>query len=120
MGNIEKTIERAKQALRLSPFDSLNFRAHSAMSIAHFYSGQYAEAAEEARAAVGSTDFSIPRAVLAASLLRLGRMDEARLAARSVLDSEPSFKIEKLSHVALEPAVFIAFSDAWRELGLPE
>jgi len=120
MGNIEKTIERAKQALRFSPFDSLNFRAHSAMSIAHFYSGQYAEAADEARTAVGSTAFSIPRAVLAASLLRLGRVEEARLAARSVLDCEPSFKIQKLSHVALEPAVFIALSDAWRELGLPK
>jgi TolB-like protein len=120
MGNIEKTIERAKQALRLSPFDSLNFRAHSAMSIAHFYSGQYAEAADEARAAVGLTTFSIPRAVLAASLLRLGRMEEAKFVARSVLDCEPSFKIQKLSNVALEPAVFVALSDAWRELGLPE
>jgi adenylate cyclase len=43
MGNTEKNIERAKQALRFSPFDSLNFRANSAMSIAHFYSGRYAE-----------------------------------------------------------------------------
>ena len=41
MGNTEETIERAKQALRFSPFDSLNFRANSAMSIAHFYSGRY-------------------------------------------------------------------------------
>jgi hypothetical protein len=90
------------------------------MSIAHFYSGQYAEAANEARAAVGLTTFSIPRAVLAASLLRLGRLEEARLAARSVLDCEPSFKIDKLSHVALEPSVFVALSEAWRELGLPE
>jgi adenylate cyclase len=120
MGNFEKTIERAKQALRFSPFDSLNWRAHSAMSIAHFYCGQYAEAADEARAAVGSTAFSIPRAVLAASLVRLGRMEEARLAARSVFDCEPSFKIQKLYHVALEPAVFNALSDAWRELSLPE
>jgi adenylate cyclase len=120
MGSTDKTIERAKQALRFSPFDSLNWRAHSAMSIAHFYSGQYAEAADEARAALGSTSFSIPRAVLAASLLQLGRMEEARLAAQSVLDCEPSFKIQKLSNVALEPAVFIGLSDAWRELGLPE
>ena len=121
MGNTGKTIERAKQSLRFSPFDSLNFRAHSAVSIAHFYSGQYAEAVDEARAAIGSNPaFTIPRAVLAASLLRVGRIEEARLAARSVLDCEPSFKIQKLSHVALEPAVFIALSDAWRELGLPK
>jgi adenylate cyclase len=121
MGNTDKTIERAKQALRFSPFDSLNFRANSAMSIVHFYSKRYAEAADEARTAIGTNaTFTIPRAVLAASLLRLGRIEEARLAARSVLDCEPSFKIQKLSHLALEPAVFIALSDAWRELGLPE
>jgi TolB-like protein len=121
MGNTDKTIERAKQALRFSPFDSLNWRANSAMSIAHFYSKRYAEAADEARTAIGTNaTFTIPRAVLAASLLRLGRMEEARLAARSVLDCEPSFKIRKLSHLALEPAVFIALSDAWREIGLPE
>jgi len=121
MGNGEKAIERAKQSLRFSPFDPLNFRAHSSMSIAHFYAGRYAEAADEARTAVGSNPaFSIPRAVLAASLLRLGRMEEAKLAARLVLDCEPSFKSQKLSHLALEPAVLIALSDAWRELGLPE
>jgi len=121
MGNGEKAIERAKQSLRFSPFDPLNFRAYSSMSIAHFYAGRYAEAADEARTAVGSNPaFSIPRAVLAASLLRLGRMEEAKLAARLVLDCEPSFKSQKLSHLALEPAVLIALSDAWRELGLPE
>jgi adenylate cyclase len=121
MGNAEKAIERAKQALRISPFDPLNFRAHSSMSIAHFYSGRYAEAADEARASIGSNPaFSIPRAVLAASLLRLGRTEEARLAARLVLDCEPSFKSQKLSHLALQPAVLAALSDAWRELGLPD
>jgi adenylate cyclase len=121
MGNAEKAIERAKQALRVSPFDPLNFRAHSSMSIAHFYSGRYAEAADEARTAIGSNPaFSIPRAVLAASLLRLGRIEEAKLAARSVLDCEPSFKSRKLSHLALQPAVLIALSDAWRELSLPD
>ncbi len=121
MGNGEKAIERAKQALRFSPFDPLNFRAYSSMSIAHFYAGRYAEAADEARTAIGSNPaFSIPRAVLAASLLRLGRMEEAKLAARLVLDCEPSFKSQKLSHLALEPAVLVALSDAWHELGLPE
>jgi adenylate cyclase len=121
MGDAEKAIERAKQALRFSPFDPLNFRAHSSMSIAHFYSGRYAEAADEARTAIGSNPaFSIPRAVLAASLLRLGRTEEARLAARLVLDCEPSFKSQKFSHLALQPAVLAALSDAWRELGLPD
>ena len=121
MGKAEHAIERAKEALRLSPFDSLNFRANSAISIAHFYCGRYAEAVDEARIAIdGNPAFSIPRAVLAASLLRLGRMEEARTAAGTVLECEPSFQSRKFSHHALEPAVLIALSDAWRELGLPD
>ncbi len=59
-------------------------------------------------------------AILAASPLRLGRVEEAKAAAQAVLECEPSFQIRKISQLALEPAVFTAFADAWRELGLPE
>ena len=38
MGKTELAIERAQLALRLSPFDFYNFRAHHALAIAHFYS----------------------------------------------------------------------------------
>ena len=65
--------------------------------------------------------FSIARAVLAAALLRVGRAADAKAIARDVLECEPTFTIHGLAVSAeLEPAVFGAFADAWREIGLPE
>jgi hypothetical protein len=61
-----------------------------------------------------------------ASLIRkrtehLGRVEEAKAAAQAVLECQPSFTIHGTSLiVALEPAVFRPFADAWRQVGLPE
>ena len=122
MGKAELAIERAKRAIRLSPFDSYNFRSHSALAIAYFYRQQYKDAVDAARDAIDyNLSFSIARAILAAALLRCGRVAEAKAAARDVLECEPTFTICGLSLTAeLEPAVFGPFADAWRELGLPE
>ena len=64
---------------------------------------------------------SVPRAVLVAALVRLGRVDEARVAIQSLLEHQPSFTIGGLSQVVeLEPAVFRPLAAAWREVGLRE
>jgi adenylate cyclase len=122
MGKTEIAIERAKQALRLSPFDPWNFRSNLALAIAQFQNRRYGDAADEARSSIESNPgFSIPRAVLAAALLRLGPIEEARAAAQDVLECEPSFSIRRTSRfVVFEPEVFRLFTEAWRELGLPE
>ena len=123
MGKIELAIERAQLALRLSPFDFYNFRAHHASAIAYFYSERYAEALDAAQSAVhANSRFSIAHAVLAAALLRTGHAKEAKTAAQNVLLHEPTFSIHGVRLVAggLKPAVFKPFADAWRELGLPE
>lgn len=122
MGKAELAIDRAKQALQLSPFDPFNWRSNSALAIAYFHTQEYDNAEDAARDAIRSnSNFSIVRAVLAAALLRLGRVDEARAAARAVLECQSSFTISGTSrYVALEPLVFGDFADAWRELGLPE
>ena len=120
MGNAELAIERAKRAIRLSPFDSYNFRSHHALAITYFYSQQYEDAVDAARRAIDyNPSFSIARAVLAAALLRAGRVAEAKVAVRDVLEREPTFTIYSLSLSAeLEPVVFGPFADAWRELAL--
>jgi TolB-like protein len=122
MGKTELALERARRAIRLSPFDSYNFRSHSALAIAYFYLQQYKDAVDAARDAIDyNLSFSISRAVLAAALLRCGRAAEANTAARGVLECEPTFTIRGLSLTAeFEPAVFGPFASAWRELGLPE
>jgi len=53
--------------------------------------------------------------------MRLGRVEEAKAAARAVLECQPSFTIRgTLVNVGLEPTVFRPLADAWREVGLPE
>jgi TolB-like protein len=122
MGKVELAVDRAERAIRLSPFDSYNFRSHHALGISHFHSQRYHEAIEAARHAIDyNPHFSVARAVLAAALLRAGRLPEAQAAARDVLECEPTFTIDGLSHSAgIEPTVFMPFAAAWRELGLPE
>ena len=64
--------------------------------------------------------YSLPRAFLTAALVRLGRIEEAKAMARTVLECDPSFTIRGTSRYAeLEPAVFRPMADAWREAGLP-
>src|SRR5262249_17750547 len=76
--------------------------------------------ADAAQAVVDANPvYSLPRAILAGALVRLGRADEARRMAQSVLEREPSFTIRGTAiYAALEPRVFERFADAWREAGL--
>ena len=122
IGETDLAIERAQRALRLGPFDTLIWRAHHALSIAYFHSQRYGDAADAARNVIAANSaYSIPRAILAAALVRLGRLDEAKAMAQTVLEREPSFTIHGTARYSeLEPAVFRPFAEAWREAGLPE
>jgi TolB-like protein len=121
-GKGDLAIERAQRALKLSPFDSLNYLAYQGLAGANFHLGRYDQAYEAAKRAVESNPgFSVPNAYLAAALVRLGRVEDARTAAGSVLTLEPSFTIRRFSViVGANPNVFAGFADAWREAGLPE
>ncbi len=122
MGRVDLAFERAQQALRLSPFDSDNFRPNQALAIVHFLNRRYMEALDAARSAIRSNPrFSVCYAVMAAALLRIGRVADAKAAARKVLEIQPTFTIRgQLRTHELEPAVFKPFVVAWREIGLPE
>jgi len=122
IGKTELAIERAQLALRLGPFDSLSWRANHALSIAYFHSQRFGDAADAARSVIDANPgYSLPRAILAAALMRLGQVEEAKATAQTVIEREPSFTIRGTSRYAeLEPAVFRPLADAWREVGLPE
>jgi len=122
MGKTELAIERAQRALRLSPFDLLNWRSNHALAIAYFQTQRFSDAVGAARSAIDTNpSFSRPRAVLAAALIRLGRIEEAKATAQELLKLEPSFTISgRAPMFGLEPLVLQTFIDAWREAGLPE
>ena len=122
MGKTELAIERAQLALRLSPFDSLSARSYLALFIAYFHAQRYEDAADAARSAVDANPgYSNTHAHLAAALMQLGRVEEAKAEAQTVLECQPSWTIRGFSLIVeLEPAVFRPLADAWRKVGLPE
>ena len=121
-GKPDLAIERAQLALRLGRFDQLIWRANHALSVAYFYSRKYGEAAEAAQNVVDANPvYSLPRAILAGALIRLGRAADAKAMALTVLEREPSFTIRGTARYAeLDPTVFKPFGEAWREACLPE
>src|ERR1700721_2042579 len=77
-GEAERAINWAQRALRISPFDRLNYTAYNGLAIAHFLRGSYDEAEHAARRAVQSNpSFSVSHSLLAAALARLERIGEA-------------------------------------------
>ncbi len=121
MGETERAIERAQRALRLSPFDIMNYLSFNALVIAYFHTGRNQEAYDAACKSVRlNPRFSICHLLMAATLVRLGRYEEARSEAREVLALDSTFTIDRFSAtVGIEPAVFLPLAEAWRAAGLP-
>jgi adenylate cyclase len=89
-GEAERAIEWGERGLRLSPFDPWRSSAFISIAVGHFHRDQYKEATAAGRKAVQSSPgFSICHLVLAASLAKLGRLDEAKAAAARVLELQP-------------------------------
>jgi TolB-like protein/Tfp pilus assembly protein PilF len=122
MGKTELAIDHAQRALRLSPFDPLNFLSNNALALSFLTTHRYAEALEAARrAAQINPTFSVPLLLQTAALVRLGRKDEARDVAKRVLILDPNFSARKYGVVnAHVPVVFAPLAEAWRAAGLPE
>jgi TolB-like protein/Flp pilus assembly protein TadD len=120
-GEAERAIEWAQRALRISPFDRLNYIAYHALAAANFLRGRYEDAANAARRAVQSIpDMSVTYCHLAAPLAKLGRLDEAKTAARQVLALQPSFSTAGFCAAIGFPATLTeALTHAWRDAGLP-
>ena len=56
----------------------MNSRSNQALAMAYFHIQRYGDAADAARSAIDANPgFSIPRAILVATLMRLGRVEEA-------------------------------------------
>jgi len=121
-GEADRAIEWADRGLRFSPFDLYRASAFISLSIGHFHRGQYEEAATAARKAVQSAPgFSVCYMALAASLAKLGRIEEAKAAGARLLELQPAFHIHRnLDGVGCVPALAVSLSEALRAAGLPE
>ena len=120
-GEAERAIDWAERALRLSPFDRLNYCSYHGLALGHFLRGRYEEAANAGRRAVQSTPgFSVSHSLLVAPLAKLGRLEEARSVAARVLELQPSFSGGGFcTALAIPAALAEPLTDAWRAAGLP-
>jgi tetratricopeptide (TPR) repeat protein len=121
-GEAEQAIEWSERGMRLSPFDSWAFAAFDAQAMGHFRQGRYEEACRAAyRSVQANPRHSITHVQLAAALAKLGRAEEARAAAKRVLDLHPTFRFgRQFAGVGCHPALARSLGEALREAGLPE
>jgi len=121
-GEAERAIDWAERGLRLSPFDAWAFAAHHSIMLGRFKLGHFDEAASAAYKAVQSNPaHSISYMLLAAALAKLGRINDARSAAATVLILQPGFSYRaQFKGVDCEPALAEALALAVRDSGLPE
>jgi len=121
-GEAERAIEWSERGLRLSPFDSWSWAAFDAQAMSHLLRGRYEEACRAAYKSVqANSAHSITYVQLAASLAKLGRLDEAKAAAARVLELQPTFRYSRqFTGVNCAPALAEELGEALRAAGLPE
>jgi len=92
------------------------------LTLGQFYRRHDEEAAHAAHKAVQlNPAHSISYMPLAASLAKLGRLEEAKSAAARVLELQPAFRYSRqFAGVDCAPALAVALSEALRATGLPE
>jgi len=115
-GNYQTAIEYADRSLRLSPFDPLSVMPHAATAGARLMLGDYQDAVASARCALQVYPTHTPSHIIAiAGLVRLGRIDEARVLADLLLEISPGIRVSHRSPMLREQ-----FASDLRKAGLPE
>ena len=106
IGRAEETEAHIVEALRLSPRDTLAYIWMTDAGLAKLHLGSWEQAAAWYRRAIeANRNFPIGYFQLAAALVQLGRLDEARSAAKAGLALDPSFAVSRIR------AVWTAISD---------
>lgn len=120
-GDADRGIEWGERSLRLSPFDPMSYAPLFSISLGHFHRGAYDSAAEAAHKVFQANPYwSSAHFMLAATQVKLGRLDAARFAAARVLELQPGFTISgTCAAFDIHPSLAAPLSDALRAAGLP-
>ena len=123
LANPVQALEHLQRAERLSPLDPKGWYMAAAAALAHFVAEDFEEAARSARKALAQNPcFAPSMRVLAASLARLGRLDNAGQILKQLLRLEPHLTItalrSRLRH--MDETALARFLEALRIAGLPE
>jgi adenylate cyclase len=95
IGKGEQAVRHADHGLWLSPFDRSLFHYYMFLSLAHYANGGYEEAVRWGRMSANENPmYTSNLRMLAASLVAVGQLDEARAVAAKLLLAEPAFDID--------------------------
>jgi adenylate cyclase len=124
IGRGEEAIQRAEQALRLSPLDRHLFSYYSSLNLAHYSLGQYEEAVRWGRlSASENPQYTANLRYLAAALAALDRLDEAQATSAAIMQREPEFRLGTFAR-ALQPfrapVTGAKYIEYLRKSGLPD
>jgi TolB-like protein/class 3 adenylate cyclase/tetratricopeptide (TPR) repeat protein len=117
----ERGSEHARKALRLSPFDPLNYHPYFALAFACLFTGRAEEAVTYSTQAIqANPGFSLSYALLAAAHANLGSLDAAHAAAGRLLEIAPGSTVGSLLRAGWTPQASLeSFAAALRKAGLP-
>lgn len=122
LGDAPTAISRAEYALRLSPLDPYAHVFQGFLGFAHFVNGTHEESVRWCRRALAV----MPHFVgvlrhMTASLVALGRLEEARSAAAGLLAIVPGFRIDSFlaKYPIADPARRAAYAQLLARAGLP-
>ena len=96
----DEAVKSCERAIRLSPFDPLNYGPQSALSILHYRAGRFEDALNAAQKTVDiSAHFALGHVMSAASYIRLGSKTEAQRAVRRLLGIHPRYSLKSVASV---------------------
>lgn len=121
-GRAEESIAQSEYAIRLNPKDPSIFFRYTSLSIAHFTQEKYEDALKWAALAIDrKPNYWIPCALQAASLILLGRVEEANDAARALKEVFPKITLASLPLEPVRPPeAKKRFYRALSQTGIPE
>ncbi|MER9202623.1 hypothetical protein NKH74_26070 [Mesorhizobium sp. M0933] len=118
----ERACDHAFKALRLSPFDPLNYHSYLALAWVHLFTGRYDDAVNYSTLAIQvAPGFSVLYASLVAAYVNLDRLDAARAAASRLLEVAPGWTNSAFVRMSVvRPELMEMLASALRKAGLPE
>jgi TolB-like protein/Flp pilus assembly protein TadD len=120
--NYDRAETDALRALRLSPFDPLNYHAYGALALVYLFTGRFEQAVAFSGLAVQSNPgFSVFHALLVSSSGLADRADASSSAARRLLEVAPDFSIAAFVRMGVYPRRSMEqIAEALYQAGLPE
>jgi adenylate cyclase len=122
IGNGALAVERAQRSIRLAPQDAVRFWYEAILGQAYYVYGNYEEAVTWAQRAVGRNGAVVfALRTLTASLMALGKAEEACSAGRHLLRVQPLFSMARYEKLcAFKGEVRSVWLERLRAAGLPE